>query len=78
MQEANCCISRPVADVKPCSHLDRASGFKLPDVTIEFNGTLSMPGYPLLQKIPASPTIAQGWASIPHNRLSGNTAGGGK
>ena len=50
VQETDGCISRPVDNVKPCSHPDHASGFKLPDVTIEPNSTLSMPGFQLHQE----------------------------
>jgi signal transduction histidine kinase len=50
VQEAGGRISKLVADVKTYSHMDRASGFELLDVTTGLDSTLNMLGFQLRQK----------------------------
>ncbi|WP_310396117.1 ATP-binding protein [Hymenobacter sp.] len=50
VQEAGSRISKLVADVKTYSHMDRAGGFELLDVTTGLNSTLNMLGFQLRQK----------------------------
>ncbi|WP_035565107.1 sensor histidine kinase [Hymenobacter sp. IS2118] len=50
VQEAGSRISKLVADVKTYSHMDRAGGFELLDVTAGLDSTLNMLGFALRQK----------------------------
>jgi signal transduction histidine kinase len=50
VQEAGSRISKLVADVKTYSHMDRAGGFELLDVTTGLDSTLNMLGFELRQK----------------------------
>ena len=50
VQEAGGRISKLVADVKTYSHMDRAGGFELLDVTAGLESTLNMLGFQLRQK----------------------------
>ena len=50
VQEAGSRISKLVADVKTYSHMDRAGGFELLDVTAGLDSTLNMLGFQLRQK----------------------------
>ncbi|WP_426058257.1 sensor histidine kinase [Hymenobacter sp. B1770] len=50
VQEAGSRISKLVADVKTYSHMDRAGGFELLDVTAGLDSTLNMVGFELRQK----------------------------
>jgi signal transduction histidine kinase len=50
VQEAGARISKLVADVKTYSHMDRAGGFELLDVTAGLDSTVNMLGFQLRQK----------------------------
>lgn len=50
VQEAGSRISKLVADVKTYSHMDRAGGFELLDVTAGLDSTVNMLGFQLRQK----------------------------
>ena len=93
VQEAGGRISKLVADVKTYSHMDRAGGFELLDVTAGLDSTLNMLGFQLRQKnvrltrdyAPNLPQIRgqvsslnQVWTNILDNAIDALPAQGGE
>ncbi|MBF9223717.1 ATP-binding protein [Hymenobacter ruricola] len=93
VQEAGARISKLVADVKTYSHMDRAGGFELLDLTAGLDSTLNMLGYQLREKnvrltrdyAPDLPQIRgqvsslnQVWTNLIDNALDALPAQGGE